>query len=195
MPCESCNVQFTVFRRKKSCTECRWVGGRCFCVLFFENNFWNGLCLFVRWFNQVHCTIDTNDAKSWMSGISFPTVNLWCVNLIFLFLSPLLRRRLYCNQCLIKRKDKILCDRCVVFTTRPISKIDLLKLKPKDLIFYLQSKHISTTGCVGRFSFWNRRHDSMHFRFEIVSFLRFCCRKRGAGQFGADSCQFHCGHK
>ncbi|KAG4071101.1 hypothetical protein HA402_013415 [Bradysia odoriphaga] len=79
MPCESCNVQFTVFRRKKSCTECR---------------------------------------------------------------------RLYCNQCLIKRKDKILCDRCVVFTTRPISKIDLLKLKPKDLIFYLQSKHISTTGCV-----------------------------------------------
>ncbi|KAJ6644013.1 E3 ubiquitin-protein ligase rififylin [Pseudolycoriella hygida] len=79
MPCESCSIQFTVFRRKRSCTECR---------------------------------------------------------------------RLYCNQCLIKRKDKILCDRCVVFTTRPISKIDLLKLKPKDLIFYLQSKHISTTGCV-----------------------------------------------
>lgn len=35
-----------------------------------------------------------------------------------------------------------------MFTSRPLSKVDLLKLKPKDLIFYLQSKHISTTGCV-----------------------------------------------
>lgn len=33
---------------------------------------------------------------------------------------------------------------------RPLSKIELLKLKPKDLIFYLQSKHVSTTGCVGK---------------------------------------------
>lgn len=37
-----------------------------------------------------------------------------------------------------------------MFTTRPLSKIELLKLKAKDLIFYLQSKHISTTGCVGK---------------------------------------------
>lgn len=79
MPCESCNVQFTVFKRKRLCTECR---------------------------------------------------------------------RFYCNHCLVKRSEKILCERCIVLTARPLSKIDLLKLKPKDLIFYLQSKHISTTGCV-----------------------------------------------
>lgn len=79
MPCESCNVQFTVFKRRRLCTECR---------------------------------------------------------------------RYYCNQCLVKRKEKTLCERCVVLTARPLSKVDLLKLKPKDLIFYLQSKHISTTGCV-----------------------------------------------
>lgn len=52
---------------------------------------------------------------------------------------------------MIKNKDKILCDRCVILTRRPISKNDLFKLKPKDLIFYLQSKHISTTGCVGKY--------------------------------------------
>lgn len=80
MPCENCNAQFTVFKRKKSCTECR---------------------------------------------------------------------RLYCSNCLIKRKESIiLCERCVIFRRRPLSKIELLKLKPKDLIFYLQSKHVSTTGCV-----------------------------------------------
>ncbi|XP_031621311.1 putative uncharacterized protein DDB_G0285119 [Contarinia nasturtii] len=79
MPCEACNTQFTVFKRKKSCTECR---------------------------------------------------------------------RLYCSNCLTKNKERILCKRCVIFTTRPLSKIELLKLKAKDLIFYLQSKHISTTGCV-----------------------------------------------
>ncbi|XP_055316108.1 rho GTPase-activating protein gacZ [Sitodiplosis mosellana] len=79
MPCEACNIQFTVFKRKKSCTECR---------------------------------------------------------------------RLYCSNCLTKNKERILCKRCVIFTTRPLSKIELLKLKAKDLIFYLQSKHISTTGCV-----------------------------------------------
>lgn len=45
-----------------------------------------------------------------------------------------------------------MCERCVVFTTRPLSKIELLKLKAKDLIFYLQSKHISTTGCVGEYN-------------------------------------------
>lgn len=59
-------------------------------------------------------------------------------------------RRLYCNQCLVKRKERVLCDRCIIFTMRPLSKIELLKLKPKDLIFYLQSKHVSTTGCVGK---------------------------------------------
>lgn len=28
MPCEACNIQFTVFKRKKPCTECRWVRWR-----------------------------------------------------------------------------------------------------------------------------------------------------------------------
>uniref|UniRef100_A0A1L8DSX6 Putative e3 ubiquitin ligase n=1 Tax=Nyssomyia neivai TaxID=330878 RepID=A0A1L8DSX6_9DIPT len=79
MPCENCGAQFSVFRIKRSCCECR---------------------------------------------------------------------RLYCKQCLVKRKDRFLCERCVIFTTRPLSRVDLLQLKPKDLIFYCQSKHISTIGCV-----------------------------------------------
>ncbi|GAB0095025.1 hypothetical protein DMENIID0001_103530 [Sergentomyia squamirostris] len=79
MPCESCNAQFSVFKIKRSCSECR---------------------------------------------------------------------RLFCKQCLVKKKDRFLCERCVIFTTRPLSRVDLLQLKPKDLIFYCQSKHISTIGCV-----------------------------------------------
>lgn len=79
MPCEGCNTQFTVFKRKRPCSECR---------------------------------------------------------------------RYFCNHCLTKRNQNILCERCVIFTKRPLTKADLLNLKPKDLIFYLQSKHISTTGCV-----------------------------------------------
>uniref|UniRef100_A0A6B2E5W2 Putative cell wall protein awa1-like isoform x1 n=1 Tax=Phlebotomus kandelakii TaxID=1109342 RepID=A0A6B2E5W2_9DIPT len=79
MPCENCNAQFSVFKIKRSCSECR---------------------------------------------------------------------RLYCKQCLVKKKDRFLCDRCVIFTTRPLSRVHLLQLKPKDLIFYCQSKHISTIGCV-----------------------------------------------
>lgn len=79
MPCENCHSQFTVFKRKKPCNECR---------------------------------------------------------------------RLFCNVCLVKKKERIICERCLVFTKRPISKTELLALKPKDLIFYLQSKHISTDGCL-----------------------------------------------
>lgn len=79
MPCESCNVQFGIITRKKSCFECR---------------------------------------------------------------------RLFCKNCLEKRQEKILCHNCLIFTTRPLSKVDLGQLKVKDLILYLQSKHISTSGCV-----------------------------------------------
>lgn len=79
MPCESCNVQFGIITRKKSCYECR---------------------------------------------------------------------RLFCKNCLEKRQEKILCHNCLIFTKRPLSKVDLGQLKNKDLILYLQSKHISTTGCV-----------------------------------------------
>ncbi|XP_055917726.1 probable serine/threonine-protein kinase dyrk2 isoform X2 [Eupeodes corollae] len=49
---------------------------------------------------------------------------------------------------MITQNSVVLCERCAIFAKRPLLKIDLLKLKPKDLIFYLQSKHISTTGCV-----------------------------------------------
>lgn len=79
MPCESCHCQFTVFKRKKPCTECK---------------------------------------------------------------------RLFCTNCLVKKRERIICERCLVFTKRPISKTELLALKPKDLIFFLQSKHISTDGCL-----------------------------------------------
>ncbi|XP_054738708.1 serine-rich adhesin for platelets [Anastrepha obliqua] len=90
MPCESCHVQFTVFRRKRSCADCK---------------------------------------------------------------------RFYCSNCLSTTKRRTasnvhissgvqLCKRCVIFAKRPLLRTDLLQLKPKDLIFYLQSKHISTTGCV-----------------------------------------------
>ena len=83
MPCEGCHVQFTVFKRKRSCHDCK---------------------------------------------------------------------RYYCHNCLanssnINRKYA-LCERCVLFSKRPLARSDLIKLKPKDLIFYLQSKHISTAGCV-----------------------------------------------
>ncbi|XP_055530411.1 serine-rich adhesin for platelets [Wyeomyia smithii] len=57
-------------------------------------------------------------------------------------------RRLFCRSCLEKRQEKILCHNCVIFTKRPLTKVDLGQLKVKDLIFYLQSKHISTSGCV-----------------------------------------------
>ncbi|XP_016958721.1 uncharacterized protein LOC108030363 [Drosophila biarmipes] len=75
MPCESCGVEFTVFRRKRACFDCK---------------------------------------------------------------------RYYCANCIASRR----CQRCSVFAQRPLLKTDLLKLKPKDLIFYLQSKHISTEGCL-----------------------------------------------
>ncbi|XP_058126295.1 uncharacterized protein LOC131283032 [Anopheles ziemanni] len=57
-------------------------------------------------------------------------------------------RRLFCRDCLSKRQDRFFCPSCTIFTKRPLSRIDLAQLKVKDLIFYLQSKHISTTGCV-----------------------------------------------
>ncbi|ALC42340.1 CG17019 [Drosophila busckii] len=78
MPCESCGVEFTVFRRKRSCFDCR---------------------------------------------------------------------RYYCNTCLTATTARR-CKRCAIFAQRPLLRTDLLKLKPKDLIFYLQSKHISTEGCL-----------------------------------------------
>ncbi|XP_052898303.1 uncharacterized protein LOC128305058 [Anopheles moucheti] len=56
--------------------------------------------------------------------------------------------RLFCRNCLSKRQDRFLCPNCTIFTKRPLSRIDLAALKVKDLIFYLQSKHISTSGCV-----------------------------------------------
>ncbi|CAD7015164.1 RING finger protein B [Ceratitis capitata] len=90
MPCESCHVQFTVFRRKRICTDCK----RFYCS--------NCLSTSKRpTSNNVHIS----------SGVQ-------------------------------------LCRRCVIFAKRPLLRTDLLKLKPKDLIFYLQSKHVSTTGCV-----------------------------------------------
>lgn len=110
-----------------------------------------------------------------------------------LMLSVLFDRRLYCSNCLTKNKERTLCKRCVIFTTRPLSKIELLKLKAKDLIFYLQSKHISTTGCVGKANYdsvsltlslvrshwtsmsevWVRQRDIRHFfqRHDWDSFL------------------------
>lgn len=78
MPCESCGVEFTVFRRKRSCFDCR---------------------------------------------------------------------RYYCNNCLTTTAARR-CQRCDIFAQRPLLRANLLKLKPKDLIFYLQSKHISTEGCL-----------------------------------------------
>ncbi|KAH8277854.1 hypothetical protein KR018_008701 [Drosophila ironensis] len=75
MPCESCGTEFTVFRRKRACYDCK---------------------------------------------------------------------RYYCANCIAARR----CQRCSVFAQRPLLRTDLLKLKPKDLIFYLQSKHISTEGCL-----------------------------------------------
>uniref|UniRef100_A0A182X1A3 RING-type domain-containing protein n=1 Tax=Anopheles quadriannulatus TaxID=34691 RepID=A0A182X1A3_ANOQN len=56
--------------------------------------------------------------------------------------------RLFCRNCLSKRQERFLCPNCTIFTKRPLSRIDLAQLKVKDLIFYLQSKHISTSGCV-----------------------------------------------
>uniref|UniRef100_A0A336MC25 CSON013349 protein n=1 Tax=Culicoides sonorensis TaxID=179676 RepID=A0A336MC25_CULSO len=57
-------------------------------------------------------------------------------------------RRMFCMNCLAKKNEKFYCEKCLVLTARPISRPDLQKLKPKDLIYYLQSKHISTAGCV-----------------------------------------------
>lgn len=125
MPCEACNIQFTVFKRKKSCTECRYVTPKPKAQAKCVRNFMIFVCIFFH------------------------------------------SRRLYCSNCLTKTKERILCKRCVVFTTRPLSKIELLKLKAKDLIFYLQSKHISTTGCVGKLS--RRRRAGAHFLINILT--------------------------
>lgn len=80
-----------------------------------------------------------------------------------------------------------------MFTTRPLSKIELLKLKAKDLIFYLQSKHISTTGCVGECT-KEQKPFFLNIEFSIsisrfYTFWSFCpCRKRRISKFGLDSC-------
>ncbi|XP_013099673.2 dentin sialophosphoprotein [Stomoxys calcitrans] len=80
MSCEQCHVKFTVFKRKRSCSDCK---------------------------------------------------------------------RYFCHNCLVNtRKNSQLCERCILFSRRPLERSDLVKLKTKDLIFYLQSKHISTAGCV-----------------------------------------------
>lgn len=79
MPCEGCHVQFTVFKRKRSCGDCK---------------------------------------------------------------------RYYCHNCLVSTRKLSLCERCLLFSRRPLQRSDLVKLRTKDLIFYLQSKHISTAGCV-----------------------------------------------
>ena len=78
MPCEICSAQFTVFKRKRSCADCK---------------------------------------------------------------------RPFCSSCLEKINGKILCLKCLIFASNP-SKLELLKLKTKDLIFFLQSKHVSTSGIV-----------------------------------------------
>ncbi|XP_050323657.1 RING finger protein B [Bactrocera neohumeralis] len=90
MPCEACHVQFTVFRRKRICADCkRFYCSNCLSTAKRRNS------------NNVHIS----------SGVQ-------------------------------------LCRRCIIFAKRPLLRTDLLQLKPKDLIFYLQSKHVSTTGCV-----------------------------------------------
>ncbi|XP_017865608.1 PREDICTED: cell wall protein RBR3 [Drosophila arizonae] len=86
MPCESCGIEFTVFRRKRSCFDCR----------------------------RYYCS-------NCLTGATAATT-----------LTSTSRR----------------CQRCAIFAQRPLLRTDLLKLKPKDLIFYLQSKHISTEGCL-----------------------------------------------
>lgn len=54
--------------------------------------------------------------------------------------------RFYCSNCLSRATAKNLCARCVIFTSRNPKLIK--DLKPKDLIFYLQSKHIPTDGII-----------------------------------------------
>lgn len=79
MPCEYCATQFTIFKRKRTCSSCK---------------------------------------------------------------------RYYCSSCLGKRKKHI-CLRCEIFLQRPApSKSDLMELKTRDLIFYLQSKKINIAGIV-----------------------------------------------
>uniref|UniRef100_A0A2M3ZHC6 Putative ring finger protein b n=1 Tax=Anopheles braziliensis TaxID=58242 RepID=A0A2M3ZHC6_9DIPT len=56
--------------------------------------------------------------------------------------------RLFCRNCLSKGQTRSLCQNCIIFTKRPLSRTDLAQLKVRELIFYLQSKHISTSGCV-----------------------------------------------
>lgn len=42
----------------------------------------------------------------------------------------------------------MLCQRCVILTKRPLIRNELQLLKTRDLIIFLQSKHIPTAGCV-----------------------------------------------
>jgi late competence protein required for DNA uptake (superfamily II DNA/RNA helicase) len=106
MPCNECNSQFTIFKRKTKCQECK---------------------------------------------------------------------RLFCTNCLSKKNGKILCSKCLIFLKRPLSKVELNSLKIKDLIFYLQSKHISTTGCVGKFN----NHPQKLNQF-VIAFLNFQKKKNSS---------------
>lgn len=57
-------------------------------------------------------------------------------------------QRLYCSSCLGKRKKNV-CFRCEIFNQKPApTKSELMDLKTKDLIFYLQSKNIDTTTAI-----------------------------------------------
>lgn len=79
MPCENCATQFTIFKRKRTCSSCQ---------------------------------------------------------------------RFYCTSCLGKRRKSV-CFRCEIFLQRPApTKSDLMDLKTRDLIFYLQSKKINIAGIV-----------------------------------------------
>uniref|UniRef100_A0A1B0A9E8 RING-type domain-containing protein n=1 Tax=Glossina pallidipes TaxID=7398 RepID=A0A1B0A9E8_GLOPL len=57
-------------------------------------------------------------------------------------------KRYLCSDCLKGSRKIPICEICQLFSKRPLLRSDLMDMKSKDLIFYLQSKHISTAGCV-----------------------------------------------
>lgn len=80
MGCEACGVKFSLFKRKKQCTDCL---------------------------------------------------------------------RYFCSDCLIKRPQKIFnCDSCSVLSRRPLMRIQVSQMRPRDLRQYLVAKRVSVKGCV-----------------------------------------------
>ncbi|XP_024945175.1 E3 ubiquitin-protein ligase RNF34 isoform X2 [Cephus cinctus] len=57
--------------------------------------------------------------------------------------------RFFCTNCVVRRVDRLLsCDNCRTLSRRPLIRSQVLQMRSRDLVQYLDAKKISMRGCV-----------------------------------------------